>query len=387
MRTSLTKQTIRDVKKGDIMLSLKMPQAHEIHAPAFAEFIDLYLKAKSKTISTRSLATYQSKLRGFREWWNVNAADYNHVLSCELFSDFFEWFATEFHSHKTGKGATAYMQYETAAVLRRILRYAHRTGALSEDVSSIVDLAPYSVKPVYFPTLDDINAIMAAPDDGLRIRDTALMAIMCSTGCRREEACMIHVEDIHFFDSDLHDLNANADNSGWIYLNHTKRKAHHERNPRATVFDSVGGLLIKLWLTWSGKRKGEIVDIAPMALYHRVIKHATTAGLENVHPHSFRHAFNDLWIQENAQYGEVSDIARRMQLGHSFDKSDTNTYHYVNWKFNPKQPERAIERIRPYHTSPLKKLNELGMWDWSRYPVIQPENLISAELYNSGSLQ
>lgn len=376
--------TIQNNKTGDSVLTLQVPQQREVHAPGFDEFIEMYISLKSETLTPASIATYQSALRGFLEWWRNNAEDYNHVLTRKMFNDFFEWYMTEFYSAKTGVGATLYMRRETAAVLRRILRYAHQSGALTEDVSNMVDTIQYEQAPPYFPSLDEIYAIITAPDDTLRMRDTALMAIMASTGCRREEACEVRIENVHFFDTDVNDLDASKDHSGWILFNQTKRRVAYLERARASIFDTVGGLLIKLWLAWSGRKKGRIVKVSPMALYNRVIKHAKAAGVPQVHPHSFRHAFNDLWLTDNAQYGDVADLARRMQLGHTFDKTDVNLYHYANWKFNPKQPERTIERIRPYHTSPLKKLATLGRWDWSIYPVIQPFDQINQIVNSDG---
>lgn len=358
---SLNQQSNRENQ----MLSLTLPTQREIHAPDLIDFIDLYLDHMSTRLTRGSMTHYRMNLRGFRQWWATHADKYNDTLSPTMFEDFLTWYSSEFQGQKIKDGATPYMIREAAVMLRRVLIWAHKNGAITEDVRSIVPMPHYDYRPTYFPALDEISHILQVPQDDFRIRDTAIMALMASTGCRRGEVSALKRSNIHFFNSDFSSLRLADDHSGWVYFEKAKQK---ERG-RVSIFENTCGLLLKLWLNWMSLGNGRVFTLTPEGIYHAVVKHGAAIDVPQFHPHSFRHAFNDHWIRENAGMGEASDIARRMQLGHAFDRNDTNMYHYVDWRFNPEQPERFVERIRQFYTSPLKTISDRGLWDWSRYPV------------------
>lgn len=347
------------------MLKLEMPKEITVQAQGFDEFILHYLSTKEGEVHPGSMRGYQSQVQPFITWWRDNAADFDYQLTERLFDAYFEWYRTEFRSGKTKKPASRYMINSSGAMLRRILRWAHAKGAISQDVSELVRIHEYNAPPQYFPTLDDVYAIMHVPSDQLRMRDAAYMGLLASTGCRRVEGATLQVNQVHFFESDWHDLRTCSDHTGYLYVQSAKGG-----RPRYAVFDSVCGLLLKSYrLAW-GIDAGELFPVSAMAMYNRVMKHAESAGVPDFHPHSFRHAFNDLWLEENAQFGEISDVARRLQLGHALSSGDSNSYHYQSWRSNE---QKLIERLRKYHVSPLLKLAEAGRWDWTLWPVHHTE--------------
>jgi integrase len=357
--------TLPTQQKGFEMLSLGLPDEREVSAPQFHQFIDLFVEMKARKLTPGTITEYRVALSPFIEWWLDNSDHYNHMLSLSLFEDFFEWYTMSYCSPKLKSGATINMCHKTSALLRRVLRWAHRRGAITEDVSELVPAHSYEPAPPYFPTLDEINRLFLAPYGRDRIRDAAILAFMASTGCRREEVNNIHAEDVHFM-GEGRSLNPDHDHTGYVFFRVSKRK----KIGRVAVFDTVGGLLIRLWMQYSGIREGPLFTIGNQTIYIMVVHHSQRAGITRIHPHNLRHAFNDSWLEVNSSGGDMADVARRMQLGHAIDRNDVNLYHYSNWRFNPDQPERAVERILQFHTSPLLRLHQSNKWDWSLWPVI-----------------
>ncbi len=358
-------QTTLSQSKDQLMLSLGLPDEREVSAPAFHTFIDLFIENKAKRLTKGTITEYRVALTPFIEWWLDNSESYNHMLSLQLFEDFFDWYTLIYVAPKLKSGATTNMCHKTSALLRRVLRWAHRRGAITEDVSELVPMHAYEPAPAYFPRLDEINRLMLAPVGSNRIRDAAILAFMASTGCRRDEVNHIHAEDVHFM-AEKSSLDPAHDHTGYVLFRVAKRR----KVGRVAVFDTVGGLRIRLWLQYSGIRQGPLFKIGNQAIYIMVVNHSQRAGITKIHPHNLRHAFNDSWLEVNSSGGDMADIARRMQLGHQIDRSDVNLYHYSNWRFNPDQPERAVERILQFHTSPLLRLHQSGLWNWSLWPVL-----------------
>lgn len=356
-------------KENQLMLSLGLPDEREVNAPHFDHFIDLYIAFKSKKLAPGTITEYRSVLLPFIEWWLENGERYSYNLSLQLFEDFFDWYTLSYYSPKLKGPATINMCHKTSTLLRRVLRWAHRHGAVSEDVSELVPMHPYESAPQYFPRLDEILRLFLAPTGVNRVRDAAILAFMVSTGCRRDEVARIRAEDVHFLHEKV-SLDPTRNHIGYVYFRVAKRTS----TGRVAVFDTIGGLLIKLWLKYSGIRTGKLFSITNQGIYQIVIRHSVSAGITKIHPHNLRHAFNDSWLETNSDKGDMADLARRMQLGHQIDRSDINLYHYANWRFNPEQPERAVERIAQFHTSPLLRLYESGKWDWDSWPVIYSPN-------------
>lgn len=348
-------------------LTLSLPTERLVDAKLLPSLIDAFLEEKSATISEGALKNYRFALSPFRTWWQEFPSIHKHELSEASLREFFQWYEHE-HTSSTGSRASTYMLNKTARLIRRVLTWAHKVGAVDQDISTLCPLPNYEQGLKYYPDTDEINRLFASLSGVTRFRDAALFSLLVSTGARRFEVASLAVEDITFFNvPSLNALCTTSDHSGYVHLRKTKGDSEGKGNGRVSVFDSPTGLLLKLYLHNIRNSKGNLFNLSDDGVRHVVHHAGQVSGITKMHPHAFRSAFIDLWVERNADKGLLSDIALKLQVGHRIPMEKA-TNHYIDTRNRTK----VLKWLRQFHGSPLTVLVEDGEWDWSIWPVHIP---------------
>lgn len=282
---------------------LKMPEQTTVDASILPELYDAYLTTKAKSLSKAAIVNYKFALSPFLSWWLEHPEQHRHELTEVGFSQFFQWYECEF-KRETGNPTSRYMLNKTAVNLQRFLKWAHQAGAVDRDLSALCPIPEYEQVNKFYPTNGEINALFENLEGVTRLRDAALFALAASTGARRMEIAAIEIESIEFFESpSMNDLDTEHDHSGYVHLRKVKGDSEGHKGGRYSVFDSVCGLLLKLYLHSIRRKAGSLFSLSDDGVRHVVNNNATKAGVFRMHPHAFRSAFIDLWAETNADIG------------------------------------------------------------------------------------
>lgn len=330
-----------------------------MEAAALPSLLDAYLADCQIRIDPAAVKNYTNHLRPFREWWSRFAANYDYHLSRTSLQAFVDWLASDYRT-VYGQKVSPYAIAKAIALVRRFLRWCHQVGAVEQDISELVPDFETPHPGKYYPAVDELDAILKAPvDDHLRLRDTAIMAMLIATGARRFEIANAKIEHLTFA-TPIENITTSADHSGHVHLRVVKGDNTGNGPGRHAVFDGKAGLLTKAYLRLTGKRSGSIFGLLDDGIRKIVHDAGERAGFPQIHPHAFRSAFVDWWFWKNHKHGNAADMALRLQVGHALNSGDAQT-HYINRG----NPARIIELIRSYYTSPLEEITI----DWARYPV------------------
>jgi len=207
--------------------------------------------------------------------------------------------------------------------VRNLFRFLISEGILKRDPTE-------GLKPPKLPeNLPDIvsveqmesliNAIDLDSAKGLGIRDRAILETMYATGMRESEVINLNTDDVYedigfvrVFGKGSKErlVPINGQALYWIdrYSRDVRPKLQSKK--RSTI----------LFLNFRGGQ------LSRMGLYKIVVKWAKKAGLDNVHPHTIRHAFATHLIEGGADL-----IAVQEMLGHA-DISTTQIYTNISRK-------------------------------------------------------
>lgn len=342
------------------MITMRRPQRMEVHAPdgLLAELFDAYSQGRQLKLSTKDDTA--SAVKPFLTWWQTHHEEHGWVLSIDTVNQYFEWFYTEYRHRNARQVHPQKMAAKTAMMLRRIFRWAHQTGCIPVDVSEIV---PTIERPAFIPLFldpQDIKRLVLAPAGAHATRDRAFIAALASTGARRDELTHLTAADIFFWSANQYNLDPAADHTGYTHLKTVKGK---RAGGRVVCFDGICGLLLKRWLVAGGN--GILFPVTAQRLYDVIVEMANAVGLQGVTPHTLRRTFGNHWLIHNKQFGEIADLARRLQMGHTADRGNVSLYHYSDWRVDAHRPERTARKIQGYYVSPLKTLHDSGDWDWA----------------------
>ena len=293
----------------DINLSPDAPALNARHLP---DLIDLYLKDVSRRDQSKTARGYRAKLQFFLDWWKIEAAKRDYLLSVDDLRDFAR--------HLEGLPISYHTRNDALRRLRQVLRWAFHRNMIGVDLSLDVPSAtgsPPAKTPVEVETLARLLA--AASNTRQPLRDVALIATLAGTGVRCEEAAAMRLEDLTIY----------ADGSGFISLHVAKND-----KPRIVAFDAATGRHLRRWIdelpttagplfpsrTGQGKK-----SLSPSGLYKLVVDLAVSAGVRDQvrGPHDLRRMFATLWSRRlrGESYGQLL----QKQLGHA-SWATTQTY-------------------------------------------------------------
>lgn len=338
-------------------LSLSVPQERIVEASNLSAVIDMYMEDRRSEISPKAHKNYRIHLKRFRQWWQECADIHQNQLSEATMKHLVKWLEDDYLG-ASGEPATSYNIAHTLVLVRRVLRWAHDKGGISQDVSELVPIYDAKKRPKYWPKAPELERMINACAGMQRVRNMALWSFLISTGARRNEVSHAAVENLTF-NTPLSDLRVGGDHMGVIWFRVVKGDSAGVGDGRHSVFCSKTGLLLKLWLMFSGRTEGAIFNLYEAGIRKMINTCATRAGIERMHPHACRSAFMSYWVRKNARHGNFADIALRFQVGHAQISGDAQT-HYLS-----EDPAWRLDLIREFYVTPM---DEIAV-DWSRLPV------------------
>lgn len=329
-----------------------------VDATHFPQLVESFLTDKQRHCTARTYVGYVNDLNPFLEWWSDSAPTYEHTFDEEVFADFIDWLDSGYRN-RFGHQSTGYTKWRTTKRLRQLLIYAHQKGYVPV---SIFDMCPLYEDPgrlKYFPTVEELYRIIHAAEGETRLRDAAIVAFAISTGARRFEIANAEMRHL-VFDTPLTQVSTSGIHTGYIRLLKVKGDAEGRGIGRISLFDSVAGLLLKLYLRSVNRTQGTVFGVSDTMIFNIVERLGRRCGIGEIHPHAFRSALVDWWSDVHVRQGHMADIALKLQIGHAVPKEHA-IYRYIDTR----NEQKTLRRIREFHTSPL-----LGMaWDWSLWPA------------------
>lgn len=203
----------------------------------------------------------------------------------------------EFIASQRGAGLSESSLARLTVAIRSFFKFLSRDQGLS-DIAR--ELLPPSI-PKRLPkalTIDEINALLNAPgDDGLGIRDRALLELLYATGARVSEVVALNVDDLKLNDDSITTLRlvgkgrkerivpmgSFARKALDQYLTRVRRSLL-QRSESALFLNSRGGRLSRqsAWaiVLDAAKRAGISREISPHALRHSFATHLLDGGAD-----------------------------------------------------------------------------------------------------------
>jgi integrase/recombinase XerD len=167
----------------------------------------------------------------------------------------------------------------------------------------------------------DVERLLEAPDQSTPngIHDRAVLEMLYATGARASEVCGMNLGDVNFDYGFVKVMGKRRKERlvpvGRKALEALKRYVEHVRPQMARSEREPA-----LFLQRGGRR------LSRRALWARVKKHAASAGIGDVHPHTLRHSFATHLLSGGADLRSV-----QVMLGHA-DISTTEIYTHVDSK-------------------------------------------------------
>jgi site-specific recombinase XerD len=194
--------------------------------------------------------------------------------------------------------ATAAKHYRS---LQQLFRWLVEDGEISR--SPMEKMRPPAVpeQPVDVFTDDELRRLLDAAKGNTfeNRRDTAMLRMLIDTGMRAGELAGLDVEDLDSEHNVAHVMGKGRRGRAVPYG--AKTADALRRYLRARSQHPQAGLPA----LWVGK-KGRVTDSGVRQMLER---RATDAGVENVHPHRFRHTYAHTWLASGGQEQDLMRLA------------------------------------------------------------------------------
>jgi site-specific recombinase XerD len=163
------------------------------------------------------------------------------------------------------------------------------------------------------PTRDEIERLLNAPDcdDWEGIRDKAMMELLYSSGLRASELCALELKDIG--DAQVFIAKGKRSKARMVPMTETASECVQQYIERCRGEDK--GLL---WQRING------LPLSRIDLFGIVVKYAKKAALDNISPHTLRHACATHLLDAGADLRLIQEV-----LGHS-SISSTQRYTHLS---------------------------------------------------------
>lgn len=268
-----------------------MPRADAVPFDGLISSFARSLRARNR--STKTISAYVATAERFADF--LTAAGRPAQVVDVTRGDVESFIEDQLARHSASTAATRYR------CLQQFFRYVVDEGEL--DRSPMQNMSPPTVdeRPVPVLTDDELRALLTACqgaefDDR---RDTAIVRLFIDSGIRRAEMASIKLDDV--------DLDAGA------VLVHGKgnRYRHAPFGSRTTeALDRYLRVRRRHRLAdrpelWLGVR-GPLTDSGISQMLER---RATTAGIDDMTPHRFRHTFAHQWLAAGGAEGDLQALA------------------------------------------------------------------------------
>ncbi|MFH1469389.1 MAG: site-specific tyrosine recombinase XerD [Pseudomonadota bacterium] len=282
-------------------------------SPALDQAIEGFLgQARvERALSVNTLEAYHADLTRFAAWASAQGLD---TPACVSRDDIARYLGVLLDG---GLSRRSLARHRVS--IRQLFRFLFMEGLLPEDPASLVEAPLPSRSLPRVLSLDEVDKLLAAPDDGtvLGLRDAAMLQLLYATGLRVSELVSLPLSALNL-------------RNGYLIV---RGKGGRERmvptGERAVA-------LIERWLR-DGRPEldpqGRCRAVFPsqrgramtrQTFWHRIHLHARVAGLRQVvTPHLLRHSFATHLLEHGADLRVVQAL-----LGHA-DIATTEIYTHV----------------------------------------------------------
>ena len=188
--------------------------------------------------------------------------------------------------------------------IRAFFNWAVEQGVIAESPMRGVVISNPKTPDIATFSREQIRDILHQPDleTFVGLRDYTIMVVLLETGVRVRELCDININHIRWPDSQIAILGKSGHTRLVPFQANTRRVIKRYLKARGDSFVSA------LFITHDDGK------LSRKAVQDRISKYGRMAGIENVRcsPHTFRHTFAKMCVQNGANLFELQKI-----LGHS----------------------------------------------------------------------
>lgn len=214
------------------------------------------------------------------------------------------------------------------ATIRVFCRWLHAMGRIEENPAAVLERPTSWKKLPGVMTPGQIRRLLAAPGAMLEakpdsksyaLRDAAILELMYSSGLRASEVGAVELNDI-IEEGGVIRITGKGDKQRLVPMGTPAVAAVHQyrEQGRPRLADAASTPPSSLFLSRTGR------PLERVAVWQIVKKHAASAGLKDIHPHTLRHTFATHLLSGGADLRVVQDL-----LGHA-DISTTQIYTHVD---------------------------------------------------------
>lgn len=230
---------------------------------------------------------------------------------------------TEYVSVLTQSGFAATTVERTLAAIKALHRFALAEGICDKDPAATIPLPKTPDKLPKPLSIEEISRVLDQPfpEGAAGLRDKAILEILYGCGLRVSELVGLDMNSLHLSQGFLlvfgkghkeriTPIGGTAIASLVSYLQDGRPMLHQANklplSPEAVFLNSRGG------------------RISRQSIHSIVAKYGQTAGIDGLHPHTFRHSFATHMLEGGADLRSIQEI-----LGHS-SISTTQIYTHVD---------------------------------------------------------
>lgn len=287
----------------------------------FDRYIDSLDKSGRKQIT---LDSYRYQIIPFFEWWEVESATFDSLITKENVQVFARWLRQDYRT-KRGNPVAQNTARHCIKRARQFFHWLYVENYLDIDISFWFPVPAEVVPDVTALSVSELQALVNVCSGISRIRDLSLIAMLLDTACRRYEMSEARWEHVSFMTpqtAQAHDLQFQQF-AGWLYLDKVKDYLDAPRQ-RTVTFGPVAGSLLYAWKIYTGETNGRIFGITASGIRHIVDRLADKAEV-SVKPHDFRKT----WVTYatfHSPPGLKTEVLINHQIGHRSKKISRRHY-------------------------------------------------------------
>ena len=226
------------------------------------------------------------------------------------------------------------------AALRGFHRFLEDEKLCAADPTSDLDTPRHTRKLPVFLSLEEVEALLAAPDVKTitGVRDRAMIEVLYATGLRVSELIKLSVNDVNL-------------NDGFVLTMGKGRKERVVPLGRRAIESGQAGLQERPTMLHGREAKALFVTprgsgFSRMGFWKLLRRHARSAGIfKDISPHKLRHSFATHLVERGADLRAVQAM-----LGHA-DLATTQIYTHVDSKrlravYDDKHPRSRVASRR-----------------------------------------
>jgi site-specific recombinase XerD len=185
---------------------------------------------------------------------------------------------------------------------RRFFKWLVTEGELADNPMATLEVPKLSEKPVDVLSDDELSRLLKACQgrDFTDIRDTAILLFLLDTGVRRSELIGLRLDDIDVYGNQTATVTGKGDRGRIVVFGARTAKAldkylrSRDRHEHA--------MCPEVWL-------GRLGPLTTNGLRMMLRRRGDQAGVDNVHPHRFRHTFAHKWLEAGGSEGDLMALA------------------------------------------------------------------------------